>query len=137
MSQRLEKQFHPPAPWAREILSEAVTVKGPGTTVHLSGIGAEGPGEKLEIQHPGDVYAQTKLAYEKAARALSKHDAGLADVVKITAYLLDPGAVPEYLRARKEAFGDLPAPAHTLLIILGLAHPDMQVEIDVTAVTDA
>lgn len=137
MSQRLDKQFHSPALWAREILSEAVTVKGPGTTVHLSGIGAEGPGEQLEIQHPGDVYAQTKLAYEKAARALSRHDASLADVVKITAYLLDPSAVPEYLRARKEAFGDLPPPAHTLLIILGLAHPDMLVEVDLTAVTDS
>nr|WP_298413895.1 Rid family hydrolase [uncultured Halomonas sp.] len=137
MSKQLEKQFHPAAPWARDILSEAVTIKGPGTTVHLSGIGAEGLGEQLEIQHPGDVYAQTKFAYEKAARALSKHDASLADVVKITAYLLDSSAVPEYLRARQEAFGDLPPPAHTLLIILGLAHPDMLVEIDLTAVTDS
>ncbi|NYT57369.1 RidA family protein [Alcaligenaceae bacterium] len=97
--------------------------------------GAEALGEQAgDIQHVGDVYAQTQLAYQKAAQVLAKHDASLSDVVKITAYLLDARSLPEYHRARREAFQDIPPPAHTLLVISALAWPGMLVEVDLTAV---
>lgn len=91
----------------------------------------EQPGD---IQHLGDVYSQTRLAYQKAAQVLAKHEASLADVVKITAYLVDARFAPAYHQARKEAFAGLPPPSHTLLIITALAWPGMLVEVDLTAV---
>jgi len=138
MNNTFHKQVHPSASWSRELFAEVVTVSGPGTTLYLSGIGAEALGERAgDIQHPGDVYAQTRLAYEKAAHVLTKHGASLADVVKITAYLLDSRALPEYHRARREAFRGLPPPSHTLLVISALAWPGMLVEVDLTAVVGA
>lgn len=138
MAHPFRKQAHPSALWSRDLFSEVVTVNGPGTTLYLSGLGAEALGEQAgEIQHLGDVYAQTQLAYRKAAEVLSRHGATLADVVKITAYLLDARAFPDYQRARKEAFDGLPPPAHTLLMISGLAWPGMLVEVDITAVIAA
>lgn len=135
MSDAFKKQVHPSAPWSRDLFAEVVTVKGPGTTLYLSGIGAEALGEQAgDIQHVGDVYAQTRLAYQKAAQVLAKHGASLADVVKITAYLLDPRAFPAYHQARREAFQGIAPPAHTLLVISALAWPGMLVEVDLTAV---
>lgn len=135
MSNAFQKQVHPSAAWSRDLFAEVVTVEGPGTTLYLSGIGAEALGDQPgDIQHVGDVYAQTRLAYDKAASVLKKHGASLADVVKITAYLLDPRTAPAYHEARREAFSGLPPPSHTLLFISGLAWPDMLVEIDLTAV---
>ncbi|NYT25011.1 RidA family protein [Alcaligenaceae bacterium] len=136
MTDIFQKRVHPSAAWSRDLFAEVVTVKGPGTTLYLSGIGAEALGARAgDIQHPGDVYAQTRLAYGKAAQVLAKHGASLADVVKITAYLLDARMLPEYHRARREAFEGLPPPAHTLLVIAALAWPGMLVEVDLTAVT--
>jgi len=138
MSDAFQKQSYPSAPWSRDLFAEVVTAKGPGTTLYLSGIGAEALGEQPgDIQHPGDVYAQTRLAYSKAAQVLEKHGAGLGDVVKITAYVLDARMLPDYHRARRAAFEGLPPPAHTLLVISALAWPGMLVEIDLTAVVGA
>lgn len=134
MKQTFEKTNHPSAPWSRDRFAEAVTIKGPGTLLFLSGIGAEEGGHEAgAILHVGDVYAQTRLAYEKATNVLARHGATLADVVKITAYLLDAREFPNYHRARAEAFRGLPIPSHTLLAIGALAWPGMQVEIDLTA----
>lgn len=138
MSDAFQKQVHPSAAWSRDLFAEVVTVTGPGTTLYLSGIGAEALGDQPgDIQHVGDVYEQTRLAYQKAAQVLAKHGASLADVVKITTYLLDPRSAPAYHIARKEAFAGLPPPSHTLLIISALAWPDMLVEVDLTAVKGA
>lgn len=113
-----------------------MSVKGPGKLLFLSGIGAEDSGDKAGvIHHPEDVYQQTRLAYEKAAALLAKHGASLADVVKISAYLLDVREAPNYHKARAEAFKGVPSlPAHTFLFINHLAWPGMLVEVDLTAV---
>lgn len=138
MTDTFQKHTYPSAPWSRDLFAEVVTVSGPGTTLYLSGIGAEATAEQAgDIQHLGDVYAQTHLAYEKAEQVLAKRGASLADVVKITAYLLDARALPEYHRARQEAFKGLPPPAHTSLVISALAWPGMLVEVDLTAVVDS
>lgn len=135
MTDTFQRHTHPSAPWSRDLFAEVVTVSGPGTTLYLSGIGAEALGDQAgDIQHIGDVYAQTRLAYEKAAHVLAKHGATLSDVVKITAYLLEARSLSEYHRARREAFQGISPPAHTLLVISALAWPGMLVEVDLTAV---
>jgi enamine deaminase RidA (YjgF/YER057c/UK114 family) len=135
MSERLEKQHFQYADWSKGLFSELVSVKGPGRLLFLSGIGAEDAGARPGvIHHPGDVYRQTRLAYEKAAALLARHDATLADVVKISAYLLDAREAQNYHRARTEAFAGVAGlPAHTFLFINSLAWPGMLVEVDLTA----
>lgn len=132
----LEKQHFQYAGWSKTLFSEVVSVKGPGRLLFLSGIGAEDTGDRPGvIRHPGDVYQQTRLAYEKAAAVLARHGATLADVVKISAYLLDAREAQNYHRARAEAFtGIADLPAHTFLFISDLAWPGMLVEVDLTAV---
>jgi 2-iminobutanoate/2-iminopropanoate deaminase len=136
MPGKLEKQHFQYAGWSKTLFSEVVSVKGPGRLLFLSGIGAEDTGDAPGVIHyPGDVYQQTRLAYEKAAAVLAKHGATLADVVKISAYLLDVREAPNYHRARAEAFKDVSGlPAHTFLFINNLAWPGMLVEVDLTAV---
>ncbi len=136
MTEQFEKQHFQYTGWSKGLFSELVSVKGPGRLLFLSGIGAEDAGDKPGvIHHPGDVYQQTRLAYEKAAALLAKHGASLADVVKISAYLLDAREAPHYHRARAEAFAGVPGlPAHTFLFINALAWPGMLVEVDLTAV---
>lgn len=135
MPAAFEKQHYDSAEWSKNLFSETVTVKGPGTLLFLSGIGAEDSTAPAgTIMHPGDVYNQSRLAFEKAIYALAKHGATLTDVVKITAYLLDAREFPNYHRARAEAFRNSPAiPVHTLLAINSLAWPGMLMEIDITA----
>lgn len=131
----LTRTCHQYADWSKHLFSELVEVKGSGTLFYLSGIGAEDSDAQAgTILHQGDVYRQTKAAYEKAATLLSRHGAALADVVKITAYLLDPRDFPAYHRARAEAFQGVDGlPAHTLLCINSLAWPDMRVEVELVA----
>ncbi len=135
MPETFEKQHYGCAEWSRGLFSEIVTVKGPGKLLFLSGIGGEDShGKAGTITHLGDVYSQTRTAFEKAAHVLAKHGATLADVVKITAYLLDTREFPNYHRARSEAFQNSPTiPAHTLLAVSGLAWPGMLMEVDLTA----
>lgn len=135
MSATFKKQHYASAEWSKNLFSEAVGIKGPGTLLFLSGIGGEDSNAQAgTILHLGDVYGQTLLAFEKATKALAKHGATLADVVKITAYLLDTRQFPNYHRARSEAFENVATiPAHTLLAINGLAWPGMLVEVDIVA----
>jgi len=136
MAEVFEKRHHQYAAWSKGLFSELVTVKGPGTMLFLSGIGAEESERQAgTIRHPGDVYEQARLAFRKGADLLAKHGASLKDVVKITTYLLDTRESPNYHRARCEAFAGIEAlPAHTLIIVQGLAWPGMLVEVDMTAV---
>jgi len=135
MAEAFEKQHYRYAEWSRELFSEIVTVKGSGTLLFLSGIGGEdSEGKAGTITHLGDVYNQSRFAFEKATRVLARHGATLADVVKITAYLLDTREFPNYHRARTEAFQrSSTIPAHTLLAVSGLAWPGMLVEVDIVA----
>jgi 2-iminobutanoate/2-iminopropanoate deaminase len=62
-------------------------------------------------------------------------DGGMAkkDLVKFTVFLTDSRLIPEYRAARKKVIGDATVPASTLLIVNGLAHPDMLIEVEAMA----
>lgn len=125
-----------PGVWSAEVFADSVSVTPGGRTIYLSGMGAEDV-EDGHIRHPGDFTAQCRYAYEKIQAALAREGASLEHVVKITTYVLDA----EYRQAstvcRREAFGDIPLPTHTFIVVAGLAWPDMLVEVDVTAVVPA
>jgi enamine deaminase RidA (YjgF/YER057c/UK114 family) len=86
--------------------SDVVAVGGPGKWVHVAGqVGMDAEG-KVE----GDLAAQTNATLDHIERHLSKVGGTLADVVKITTFLLDFDDYPSFSKVRAERFGDdLPA----------------------------
>ncbi|MBT3789857.1 MAG: RidA family protein [Alphaproteobacteria bacterium] len=62
-------------------------------------------------------------------------DGGMAkkDLVKFTVFLTDSRHIADYRAARKKVIGDATVPASTLLIVNGLASPDILIEIEATA----
>jgi 2-iminobutanoate/2-iminopropanoate deaminase len=133
-AQTFEKKHYNYSEWTKGRFSEAVTVTGPGKMIFLAGVGSEDEGATPGvIRHKDDFVGQCKYAYDKIKRALEKNGATLADAVKIVTYLTDIRYQPTYATCRREVFGSIPMPAHTLLNINQLAWPGMMVEIDVTA----
>lgn len=131
MSAEFEKKHYRGGEWAH--FSALVTVKGPGTLLYLSGIGAENDADG-SVCHPGDAYAQSCLAFKKAKDLLAQHGASLKDIVKITAYLTDVRDRPHYQKARKEALeGITDLPSHTLIVVTSLARHGMLMEINIDA----
>jgi len=55
------------------------------------------------------------------------------DLVKITVFLTDARHIADYRAARARLLGDAVRPASTLLIVAGLASPDMLIEVEAWA----
>ncbi len=81
---------------------------------------------------PGDIRAQTRQALTNVKDILEEGGAALADVMKVTIFHaggIDKGAMNE---AYSEFFGEDP-PARTAVTV-GLASPDLLIEIEAVAV---
>src|SRR4051794_4696065 len=118
--------------WTKGKFSEVVTVTNPGKFVFLAGIGPEAEGDG-KIVEPGNFIAQCNYAYMKIKKLLQAQEANMKDVVRIVTYVTDIRFFQEALKCRRDAFGDAPIPASTLLNVPQLAWPYMMIEIDVTA----
>jgi 2-iminobutanoate/2-iminopropanoate deaminase len=130
-----EKQNYNYSEWTKGRFSEVVTVSGPGRMIFLAGVGAENENGTIgNILYPGDFLGQCHYAFDKIKRTLARHQATVADIVKIVTYVTDIRSAGDYFKCLTEALGDAPRPAHTFLNITQLAHPGMLVEIDVTAI---
>jgi 2-iminobutanoate/2-iminopropanoate deaminase len=139
MQMSFKKEHSGDTAFAKSLFSEMVTVTGPAKMMFLAGIGAEDEDDPAGgVRHHGDPYAQSVYAFDKAKRLLAKHGATFADVIKITAYLVDVRDRAHYQNARLEAMKDIPAlPAHTFLVVSALARPGMVMEIDIIAAVPA
>jgi enamine deaminase RidA (YjgF/YER057c/UK114 family) len=86
---------------------------------------------------PGDVVGQATQAFANVGAALEAAGATIADVAKITWYVVgfDPARLPELAAARRETFGDH-APASTLIGVQSLAGPEYLVEAEAVAVIE-
>lgn len=83
---------------------------------------------------PGDVAAQTRAIYQRAARVLGAFGLGLDRVVKTVDYLT-PAALPNYKdtgRVRRELLGPV-FPAATGIIMQRIAHPGALIQVDLAA----
>ena len=76
---------------------------------------------------------QAEQAFRNILACLKEGGMRKQDLVKMTVFLIDPRHVDGYRAARKKVIGDATLPASTLLIIDGLASPDMLIEIEATA----
>ncbi len=100
-------------------------------TIYLRGqVGSDFDGN---IVGRGDAAAQTEQAMANVAQLLAECGAGLADIVKITVYLIDPRyREPVYQVIGRWLKGV--HPVSTGVVVSGLAQPDWLMEIDVVAV---
>ena len=81
---------------------------------------------------PADVTSQARNCFKTIEAALGEGGFAMADIVRATYYVTDAKDVDAHFAVCGEVLGDI-RPAATLLIVVGLARPEMKVEIEVTA----
>jgi hypothetical protein len=71
--------------------------------------------------------------FARLGRTLAESGAGLSDMVTMTVFLTDSRYDPRFLELRREIFGD-DFPASALITVVGLARPELLVEVQGVAV---
>ena len=84
------------------------------------------------MRMPADVAAQARNCFATISKVLSDAGFALADVVRARYYLVDHADADAVRAGCGEHFRDV-RPAATILVVAGLARPEMRVEIEVTA----
>lgn len=79
-----------------------------------------------------DIYAQTKFILLKVEKALHEAGAQMTDVVRTRMYVTDISKWEEAGKAHAEFFRDI-KPATTMVEVSRLIHPDLLIEIEVSA----
>ena len=101
-----------------------------GPAVAVSGTAATGPdGNSL---HPGDTYAQTKDAFERAIASARELGAAVDEVVRTRVFLAPGSDWREAVRAHHEMFEGVD-PTNTTLYVAGLIPPGALVEVELDA----
>jgi enamine deaminase RidA (YjgF/YER057c/UK114 family) len=90
----------------------------------------------LEGVIPPDVEGQARLCFAAIAAILAEAGMGLADLVRLNAYVVSADCLAGYIKVRDEFVGD-PPPASTLMIVQGFARPEFKVEIEALAARKA
>jgi enamine deaminase RidA (YjgF/YER057c/UK114 family) len=119
------------APWEAVVGYSRVVAAGgsawvSGTTATVEGV----------VVHPGDAGAQTRVALETIARALTDAGFTLGDVVRTRMYVTDISRWEEIGRVHGEFVGDV-RPATAMVQVAALIDPAMLVEIEADAVRGA
>lgn len=88
-----------------------------------------------------DFDAQFRLVYENLEAVLRAAGASFADIVSMRTFLRRREDAPRFSALRDEAhrgrFPDGSYPPNTMVIVEGMAHPDMLLEVEAIAVTEA
>ena len=119
------KQVHPPL----GAYSHTVTVPPNATWLVLSGqVGVDAKG-KLRAGMRG----QAVQVFRNILACLRANGMRKEDLVKLVVYVTESRLIEEYRAARAEMLGGDVLPASTLLVIDGLAQPDMLIEAEAWA----
>jgi 2-iminobutanoate/2-iminopropanoate deaminase len=110
--------------------SRAVKVRG-GTTVYLAGVGGATDAAGNALDFP----SQTRAAFAKLRVNVEAAGGTLADVTTMTVFITDVRHGDDFTEIRKEFF-DGNYPGSALITVVGLARPEMLVEIQAIAVID-
>jgi len=76
---------------------------------------------------------QAEQAFRNVLACLRENGMRKQDLVKLTVFLTDSRFIAEYRAARARVLGNAVRPASTLLIVAGLASPDMLIEVEAWA----
>lgn len=86
--------------------------------------------------HPGDTYAQTRLAFERALEGLEALGAGVADVLRTRMYLTLDSEWRRAVDAHRELFADV-QPANATFYVAGFIPEGVLVEVELDAVSSS
>ena len=114
-------------PW-ESVIGYSRAVKA-GPYVHVSGTTATVDGV---LQHEGDAYGQTKVAFGIIAKALAEVGYHLSDIVRVRIYVKSEADLDGAGKANGELFSEI-RPALTILSGVGFVNPKMLVEVEVDA----
>ncbi|MGK0171031.1 MAG: 2-iminobutanoate/2-iminopropanoate deaminase [Gammaproteobacteria bacterium] len=106
--------------------SHTVAVPASAQWLAISGQVGVDPKGKLGA----DIKKQAEQAFRNLLACARAHGMNKRDLVKITVFLTDARHIPDYRAARKRVLGDSTIPASTLLVVEGLASPDMLIEVE-------
>lgn len=90
-----------------------------------------------EVVGPGDVEAQARQVFRNLGEVLASAGASFADLVKLTYFVRDVGAVPTIRKVRDEFIDTANPPASTLVEVSRLFLPDLLLEVEAVAVAPA
>jgi enamine deaminase RidA (YjgF/YER057c/UK114 family) len=75
------------------------------------------------VEHPGDVQAQARLAFERLIASLEEAGGSAADLVDLVSFNLDPREIPAALEVGRDFLPDGAEPAWTAVTMTGAAVP--------------
>jgi 2-iminobutanoate/2-iminopropanoate deaminase len=107
---------------------DAVEVQANSRWLFTSGT----PGLALDGTLPSDIAGQAEVAWSHVVRMLARADMTIADLVKVTHYLLRAEDIPAYVKVRSRFMGECRC-ASMLLIVPGLVRPEFLLEVEAIA----
>lgn len=119
-----DKKISSGGPWEEAIGYSRAVVAGP--YIHVSGSTATVDGV---VQHPGDAYSQTLVAFSVIEKALAEGGHSLSDVVRTRIFLANEADMEAIGRAHGELFSEI-RPAATMLAGVKFIDSAMLVEIE-------
>lgn len=109
--------------------SHTVSVTSTANWLAISGQVGVDPKGKVQPTFKG----QAEQAFRNVVACLRANGMTKRDLVKVTVFLTDSRYIEAYRAARKKILGDAVLPASTLLIVEGLAAPEMLIEVEAWA----
>ncbi len=103
-----------------------------GRTVYVAGQVAFDSAGKVVGE--GDFAAQAEQVYRNLQRALESVGGSMADLIKTTTFITDLAGLPALREVRLRHLDKARPPANTLLVVSGLARPELLIEIEGVAV---
>ena len=119
------KQVHPP------LGAYSHTVRVPPNATWLVLAGQVGVNSKGRIQT--GMRRQAEQAFRNVLAGLRANGMGKEDLVKLVVYVTQSRLIEEYRAARAKLIAEDALPVSTLVVVDGLAHPDMLVEVEAWA----
>ncbi len=111
-----------------------------GTTLYVAGVSARMPDGSIDgVTHHAtglveyDVAAQTRRVLTNIDGILQEAGATLADCIDMTVFLVNQDDFAVFNKTYAEFFGEQEPPTRTTVVVRGLPHPDMVVEIKAIA----
>ena len=124
----VERVSTDPDPYEPYRISQAMRV---GDLIFVSGQAAiDLSGQLVGV---GDFDAQAEQAFTNLANVLEAGGSSLRDVVKVTIFLIDMSNFPKIVELRGKWFSE-PYPADTIVQVVALALPELEIEIEAVAV---
>lgn len=118
-------------PWEDKVgYSRAVCM---GNIIEVAGTTAA---DGNDVIGRGDLYAQTLFNLQKIEKILEQAGSSMNDVVRTRMFVTDIAQWEQAGRAHGEFFKDI-KPASTLVEVNRLIHPDLLIEIEVSAIKDS